>query len=450
MCPELHEEVVQLRERVNGRLDELVPPEDTPPEQLHKAIRYSLVAPGKRIRPLMTLLTATRLGADAESALDPACAIEMVHTASLIVDDMPFMDDAEMRRGRQANHRVFGQDVASLAAFDLLSRAFGVMAGAPGPRRRAACRAGPPPVPDPGRRRGDRRPAARPAVGGEAGGPGGAQEDVRAEDRGALRGLQRGGRRGRRGPAGLDRAHPGVRDEHGDPLPDRRRPAGPIRDPRVHRQGRRARTTGRRPWSRFWARTRPGPRPATASRPRSGPSTRWARREGPSTRWRARCSAPAWRPPCAAEGERRDGSRRRRRCPGAPRPAGGPAVRTHGRAGERQPRAAHGRAPGPSRTERRRQDDAGAVPQRPGGARLGRDRDVRSAAAPKRREAGARLRPPGDRPLPGPDRSGEPRGLRPLPRAAGPGDPRGGRAGRWPGPASRIGPATSRRRSREG
>jgi geranylgeranyl diphosphate synthase type II len=132
MCPNLQEEVARLRERVNDRLEELVPPEDAPPEQLHKAIRYSLLAPGKKIRPVMTILTATRLGANAEDALDPACAIEMVHTASLVVDDMPFMDDAEMRRGRQANHRVFGQDVASLAAFDLLSRAFGVLAAAPG------------------------------------------------------------------------------------------------------------------------------------------------------------------------------------------------------------------------------------------------------------------------------------------------------------------------------
>ena len=132
MSPDLQEEVTRLRQRLNDRLGELVPPEDAPPEELHKAIRYSLVAPGKRIRPLMTLLTATRLGADVDVALDPACAIEMVHTASLIVDDMPFMDDAEMRRGRQANHRVFGEDVASLAAFDLLSRAFGVLADAPG------------------------------------------------------------------------------------------------------------------------------------------------------------------------------------------------------------------------------------------------------------------------------------------------------------------------------
>jgi geranylgeranyl pyrophosphate synthase len=132
MSPDLQEEVTGLRRRVNERLDELVPPETDPPEQLHRAIRYSLVAPGKRIRPLLTLLTATRLGADVDVALDPACAIEMVHTASLIVDDMPFMDDAEMRRGRRANHRVFGEDVASLAAFDLLSRAFGVMSTAPG------------------------------------------------------------------------------------------------------------------------------------------------------------------------------------------------------------------------------------------------------------------------------------------------------------------------------
>ena len=132
MAPELQDEVVLLRDRVNGRLGELVPPEDAPPEQLHKAIRYSLVAPGKRIRPLMTILTATRLGAGAEASLDPACAIEMVHTASLIVDDLPFMDDATTRRGKPANHKVFGEDLAALAALELLSRAFGVIARAPG------------------------------------------------------------------------------------------------------------------------------------------------------------------------------------------------------------------------------------------------------------------------------------------------------------------------------
>jgi geranylgeranyl diphosphate synthase type II len=132
MGPDLHDEFVRLRRRVNERLDELVPPEEAPPEQLHKAIRYSLVAPGKRIRPLMTILTATRLGAEAESSLDMGCAIEMVHTASLIVDDMPFMDDATTRRGQPANHKVFGEDIAALASLELLSRAFGVVARARG------------------------------------------------------------------------------------------------------------------------------------------------------------------------------------------------------------------------------------------------------------------------------------------------------------------------------
>jgi geranylgeranyl diphosphate synthase type II len=132
MSADLHEEFVRLRKRVDARLGELVPPEDVPPEQLHKAIRYSLQAPGKRIRPLMTILTATRLGAEAEASLDVACAIEMVHTASLIVDDMPFMDDATTRRGQPANHKVFGEDIASLASLELLSRAFGVVARARG------------------------------------------------------------------------------------------------------------------------------------------------------------------------------------------------------------------------------------------------------------------------------------------------------------------------------
>ena len=123
MSPDLHDEVVRFRNRVNERLSELVPPEDAPPEQLHKALRYSLVAPGKRIRPLMTILTATRLGADAETCVDPACALEIVHTASLIIDDMPFMDDATTRRGKPAHHKVFGEDLSALASLELLSRA---------------------------------------------------------------------------------------------------------------------------------------------------------------------------------------------------------------------------------------------------------------------------------------------------------------------------------------
>ena len=91
-------------------------------------MRYSLLAGGKRIRPLLTIQVATDLGASMTAALDPACAIEMVHTASLILDDLPCMDDAFLRRGEPANHRVFGEDTAILAATALLNQAFGVIA----------------------------------------------------------------------------------------------------------------------------------------------------------------------------------------------------------------------------------------------------------------------------------------------------------------------------------
>ena len=187
MSPDLHDEVVRLRTRVNERLGELVPPEDTPPEQLHRALRYSLVAPGKRIRPLMTILTATRLGADAETCLDPACALEIVHTASLIIDDMPFMDDATTRRGKPAHHTVFGEDLAALASLELLSRAYGVMARARGlddRLRLELIRL----LSRHHRKRGrHRRPAEGPALRRPAPGPGRAEGDVHPEDRHALR-----------------------------------------------------------------------------------------------------------------------------------------------------------------------------------------------------------------------------------------------------------------------
>ena len=118
----------RLRAMIDRRLDELVPEESCHPAVLHQAMRYSLLAGGKRVRPLMTMIAATSFGAEEASAVDPACAIEMVHTASLILDDMPCMDDATLRRGRPANHRVFGEDTAILAATALLNRAFGVVA----------------------------------------------------------------------------------------------------------------------------------------------------------------------------------------------------------------------------------------------------------------------------------------------------------------------------------
>jgi geranylgeranyl diphosphate synthase type II len=117
-----------LRGRIEAHLAALVPPEDAHPDLLHRAMRSALLAGGKRIRPLLTIQVATDFGAAEADALDAACAIEMIHTASLILDDLPCMDDASLRRGRPANHIVFGEDTAILAATALLNRAFGVIA----------------------------------------------------------------------------------------------------------------------------------------------------------------------------------------------------------------------------------------------------------------------------------------------------------------------------------
>ena len=100
--------------------------------RLQQAIRYSLLDGGKRLRPLATVLTATALGGRATAALDPACAVEMVHTASLVLDDLPSMDDAARRRGKPANHIRYGEDIAILGAVSLVNEAFGVLARAQG------------------------------------------------------------------------------------------------------------------------------------------------------------------------------------------------------------------------------------------------------------------------------------------------------------------------------
>jgi geranylgeranyl diphosphate synthase type II len=118
----------EVRLRIEQRLDELLPPASCHPKKLHRAMRYSLFAGGKRIRPTLTVRVALDFGAPVQAALDVACAIEMVHTASLILDDLPCMDDAALRRGKAANHRAFGEDTAVLAATALLNRAFGVVA----------------------------------------------------------------------------------------------------------------------------------------------------------------------------------------------------------------------------------------------------------------------------------------------------------------------------------
>lgn len=120
-----------LRLLVDQRLDELSP-RGLGSEALDDAVRHALLTPGKRIRPLLTMLAARELGTNETGALDAGCALEMVHAASLVLDDLPCMDDAASRRGEPATHVAFGQDVAVLASVTLLARAFATLSSAPG------------------------------------------------------------------------------------------------------------------------------------------------------------------------------------------------------------------------------------------------------------------------------------------------------------------------------
>ena len=113
--------------RIDGELQRLVP---GPADRVQEAMAYTLHAPSKRIRPVLTLLTAELCGGTVPAALPAACAMEMVHASSLILDDLPAMDDAALRRGKPANHVVFGEAIAILAAFGLLGGAFGTIARA--------------------------------------------------------------------------------------------------------------------------------------------------------------------------------------------------------------------------------------------------------------------------------------------------------------------------------
>lgn len=114
-------------EEVNCWLDELVPVETAKPEQLHRAMRYSLFAGGKRLRPALLLASGEALGAATSDLAPAACAVEMIHTYSLIHDDLPAMDDDDFRRGRPTCHRVFGEAIAILAGDALLTLAFQVL-----------------------------------------------------------------------------------------------------------------------------------------------------------------------------------------------------------------------------------------------------------------------------------------------------------------------------------
>lgn len=114
----------EARIRVDAWLDEILPPEEGPAARLAQAMRYSVFAGGKRLRPALAMATCRAVGADDEPVLPFAGALELIHTYSLIHDDLPAMDDDDLRRGRPTSHKVFGEAMAILAGDALHTLAF--------------------------------------------------------------------------------------------------------------------------------------------------------------------------------------------------------------------------------------------------------------------------------------------------------------------------------------
>ncbi len=124
------EELKEKVKIVDEYMEKFLPPEDKYPEIIHKAMRYSVFAGGKRLRPIMVMEACRAFGGDVEKAMPFACAIEMIHTYSLIHDDLPALDNDDYRRGRLTSHKMFGENMAILAGDALLHHAFETMAEA--------------------------------------------------------------------------------------------------------------------------------------------------------------------------------------------------------------------------------------------------------------------------------------------------------------------------------
>jgi geranylgeranyl diphosphate synthase type II len=116
------------REEVDRTLDRLLPPADAWPKSLHAAIRHSVFAGGKRLRPILCVAAAETFGAARSVVLEPACGLEMIHTYSLIHDDLPALDNDDLRRGVPTSHVAFGEATAILAGDALLTHGLGVFA----------------------------------------------------------------------------------------------------------------------------------------------------------------------------------------------------------------------------------------------------------------------------------------------------------------------------------
>ena len=116
---------------IEAELERVLPPESAPPQTIHRAMRYSVFAGGKRIRPILCLEAARIFSANLEGAIRAGCALELIHTYSLIHDDLPALDNDDLRRGKPTNHKVFGEAMAILAGDGLLTLAFETLANAP-------------------------------------------------------------------------------------------------------------------------------------------------------------------------------------------------------------------------------------------------------------------------------------------------------------------------------
>jgi geranylgeranyl diphosphate synthase, type II len=119
------------RAAVEAALEEILPLESTPPQTIHRAMRYSVFAGGKRIRPILCYETARMFDENADRAIPAGCALELIHTYSLIHDDLPALDNDDLRRGKPTSHKVFGEAMAILAGDALLTLAFETLAKSP-------------------------------------------------------------------------------------------------------------------------------------------------------------------------------------------------------------------------------------------------------------------------------------------------------------------------------
>ena len=124
----LKEYLQSRRALIDRAIDQNLPPAHTPPARIHEAMRYAVLGGGKRIRPIVALAAAEACGAEIEALLVPIAALELIHTYSLVHDDLPAMDDDDLRRGRKTTHVVYGEAIGILTGDALLTEAFAWLA----------------------------------------------------------------------------------------------------------------------------------------------------------------------------------------------------------------------------------------------------------------------------------------------------------------------------------